>query len=299
MRFRTSLATALVAVSFPALAAPPQPAAAQALDALANAERSFAKAARERGWRTAFLDFFADNSIALVPDPVPARDRLKARPARQSSEEELTWEPKAGDIAASGELGWLTGPSTFIDHTARNPSPSYGNYLSVWKKQKDGQWRVYIDIGTNVPAAVPFPTWFTHVTAVPRYNGKDSATTATASLLDADRQLNAALRSIDPASGYAARTIEHSRLHRVGTSPAVSVGKDEIIHWFAANPTPMRATTTAGEAAASGDLGYVYGKYDLAIDKPQHGAYVRVWSRHADGQWRVAADVTAPVTVSR
>lgn len=277
----------------PAVAAR-QSSGAQALDALANVERRFAQAARDKGWRAAFLEYFAEDSIALAPDPVPARDRVGSRPVRPFSEEELIWEPKAGDIAASGEIGWLTGPSTFVDRTVAQPTPNHGNYLSIWKKQKDGEWKVYIDIGTNVPSAVPFPTWFTHVTAVPRFNGPADASRSTASLLDADRELNAALKTADAANAYVARLVEHGRLHRAGTTPAVSVGADAVRRWFAANTGTLGASSSAGESAASGDLGYVYGKYDMSGAAPQHGAYVRIWSRDGDGRWKIAADVTAP-----
>jgi ketosteroid isomerase-like protein len=278
-------------------ATPPQRNGAEHLQALADAERTFARAARVKGWRAAFLEFFAEDAIALTPDPTSAFARLKTRPVKPFSEEELTWEPKAGDIAASGEMGWLTGPSTFIDHTAKDSTPGYGNYLSVWKKQPNGQWRVYIDIGTNLDAPVKFPTWFKHVTAAPRYKPtKDTKDTKEpAGLLDADRQLNAALATANPGKAYVAKTVEQSRLHRAGTVPAISVGSVEIAHWFSANPAPMTATTTAGETAKSADCGYTYGKYEIAGATPQHGAYVRVWSRGGDGQWRVAADVTSPI----
>jgi ketosteroid isomerase-like protein len=266
---------------------------AQMLDSVAAVERRFAAAAREQGWRAAFLEYFADDSIALTPEPESARDRLKTRPVRPFSEEELTWEPKAGDVAASGDLAWLTGPSTFVDRTAPQPKPSYGNYLSIWKKQKDGRWRVFIDIGTSVPSPVAFPTWFTHVTAVPRYldRTESSASIATADLLAADRRLNDSLKSADAANAYLSRIVEQARLHRAGTTPAVSVGAAQIKEWFAANTGTLTATTTAG---ASGDLGYVYGKYDLAGAGSQHGAYVRIWSRDGKGEWRIAADVTGP-----
>jgi ketosteroid isomerase-like protein len=268
---------------------------AQTLDAVAATERRFAAAARDHGWRAAFLEYFAADAIALTPDPESARDRLKTRPVRPFSEEELTWEPKAGDVAASGEIAWLTGPSTFIDRTAPQPKPSYGNYLSIWKKQKDG-WRVFIDIGTSVPSPAAFPTWFTHVTAVPRYldRTESSASTAAAGLLAADRRLNDSLKGPDAANAYLTLVVDHARLHRAGTTPAVSVGADQIKQWFAANAGTFAGTTTTGEAAASGDLGYVYGKYELSGATPQHGAYVRIWSRDGNSRWRIAADVTAP-----
>ena len=49
-----------------------------------------------------------------------------------------------------------------------------------------------------------------------------------------------------------------------------------------------------GGTDASGDLGYTYGRYDMAEPPAEDGAYLRVWSRQPDGQWRVGADVTAP-----
>jgi ketosteroid isomerase-like protein len=302
MKTLAALALLILAPFMGVRMTPPQRSGAEHLQALADAERTFAKAARVKGWRAAFLEFFAEDAIALTPDPSSAIARLKTRPVKPFSEEELTWEPKAGDIAASGEMGWLTGPSTFIDHTAKDSTPGYGNYLSVWKKQPNGQWRVYIDVGTNVDAPVKFPTWFKHVTAVPRYkptrdtkDAKETEERTTAGLLEADRQLNAALATSDAGKLYVARTVEQSRLHRAGTTPAISVGPAEIAHWFSANPAPMTATTTTGETAKSADVGYTYGKYAIAVATPQHGAYVRMWSRGGDGQWRVAADVTSPI----
>ncbi len=103
-----------------------------ALEALAETERAFAKAATEKGIRDAFLEFFADDAVALVPEPASWKARLRAGPAVPFGEHELLWEPRVGDVAASGELGWLTGPSTFTNKTDRR-EPQYGNYLSVWR----------------------------------------------------------------------------------------------------------------------------------------------------------------------
>src|SRR5438067_5621778 len=195
MRTFIAITLLMMAVALPAAVPTLPPTTAQALDALTAAERTFAKTARVKGWRAAFLEFFSPDAIALAPDPTSAVARLKIQPVRPFAEEELTWEPRAGDVAVSGALGWLTGPSIFIDHTAQNPSPNYGNYLSVWKKATDGSWRVFIDVGTRASSPVSFPSWFTHVTAVPRYRGTELPSQSAARLLDADRELNSALSS--------------------------------------------------------------------------------------------------------
>src|SRR5206468_11920769 len=94
------------------------------LEALVDTERAFARAATEKGIRDSFLEYFADDAIAFNPAPISAKERLRGRPARPFSEYELRWEPRTGDIAASGELGWLTGPSSFIDHTVAEARPA-------------------------------------------------------------------------------------------------------------------------------------------------------------------------------
>src|SRR5437773_1366116 len=82
----------------------------QTLQRLVEAERQFAHAATQKGIRDSFLEFFASDAIALTPEPRSAVERLRGRPSQPFSEAELTWEPRAGDVARSGEIGWLTGP---------------------------------------------------------------------------------------------------------------------------------------------------------------------------------------------
>ena len=78
-----------------------------ALLAMAETEREFARAAKVKGIRDSFLEFFAADSIAFTPDAVPARARLLEQTSTPFAVKELLWEPRTGDVAASGELGWL------------------------------------------------------------------------------------------------------------------------------------------------------------------------------------------------
>lgn len=263
------------------------------LQALADAERAFAKAATVKGIRDSFLEFFSDDSIALRPTVAPAKDRLRAQPSQPFSVHELTWEPRTGDIAASGELGWLTGPSTFIDHSAKDSKPGYGNYLSVWRKQPDGAWKVYIDVGANTPQLVSFAPGFVRFPLAARYAGKDGKAAATATLLEADRTVNDRLAGQGTVAAYTDRLTSASRLHRPGF--LTIVGVSPIRDWLGSNASEMSATTTTAESSSAGDLGYAYGTYGVKRAASQSGAYVRVWTRDADGKWWIAADVTQPI----
>ncbi len=65
----------------------------------------------------------------------------------------LSWEPKKAEVAKSGELGWTWG--TFELHTKDaegKPVVRYGKYVNIWRKQKDGAWKVILDMGNASPA---------------------------------------------------------------------------------------------------------------------------------------------------
>jgi ketosteroid isomerase-like protein len=50
------------------------------------------------------------------------------------------------------------------------------------------------------------------------------------------------------------------------------------------------------EVARSGEIGYSYGMYELTMNDPKgnpvadHGKYVEVWKKQADGSWKCAVD---------
>ena len=258
-----------------------------ALQSMADTERAFAESCTRKGIRDSFLEYFADDAVAFSPAPISAKERLRSRPARPFSEAELRWEPRLGDVAASGELGWLTGPSTFIDHTSKEARPQAGNYLSVWRREANGSWRVFIDVGSQPPNPVSFAPGLTRLEFPGRYAGSDSQEQASASLVSADRALNAAAAG-NSGDAYGPVTIGASRLHRSGFMP--TIGPTAIGAWMRQHMPSMNATTGTARAARSGDLGYSYGTLEASSAKP--AAYVRVWQRDAGGKWLVVADVT-------
>jgi ketosteroid isomerase-like protein len=264
------------------------------LAAMADTERQFAKTATSKGWRDAFLDFFAEDAIALGREVTLAKDGLRKQPSTPFSALELVWEPRLGDVAASGDLGWLTGPSTSINHTSKEPKPNHGCYLSIWRKQPDGTWRVFIDVGAGAPEPVPFATGFTRMPFGGRFAGKEGKDAAGKSLAQADRDLNAQMAAQGAAQSFASRVSASSRLHRPGYTPVV--GAEAIASWLKEHASTARAAARDGaaEAAAAGDFGYTYGTFEITAPKPLAGAYLRLWNRDASGRWWLMVDVAQP-----
>jgi ketosteroid isomerase-like protein len=269
-----------------------QPSMPPELLAMADTERAFAKTATVKGWRDAFLDFFADDAIAFANGVTSAKDGLRKQPSTPFNVFELVWEPRLGDVARSGELGWLTGPSTSINHSAKDSKPGYGCYLSIWRKQADGNWRVFIDVGANSPEPVTFAPGFNRIAFGDRYNGSETKDAATQSLAHADRELNERIAAASASKAFGERLTPASRLHRPGTAPLT--GSDAIARWLNDNASASTATGGSAEAAVSGDFGYSYGSYEIKEPKPSKGAYVRLWNRDAAGRWWLMVDVAQP-----
>jgi len=261
------------------------------LQALVDTERDFARTATVKGLRDSFLEYFADDAIALAPTPESAKARLRAQPAQPFSELEIVWEPRLGDVAASNDIGWLTGPSTIVNHASGKSVPRFGNYLSLWRRQPDGRWRVFIDVGVNTPELPAFAPGFTRTPFGAKYAGQGDKGSATRTLAEADGSFNERLAS-GAATAYAERTTAASRLHRPGARSVV--GKDAIAAWISAGAPSMSAVFASAEAAQSGEIGYSYGLYEVKGGTPEKGAYLRIWTRDTAGTWFVVADVTQP-----
>ena len=68
----------------------------------------------------------------------------------------LTWTPVHADMAASGDLGYTFGTYEFRSKGKDGkPTVELGKYASIWKKQKDGSWKVVMDMGNSSPAPKP------------------------------------------------------------------------------------------------------------------------------------------------
>ena len=60
----------------------------------------------------------------------------------------LTWAPRVADASPSGDLAYTSGDAIIREGS----DVSYSNYLTVWKRQSDGKWRVVADGGNSAPA---------------------------------------------------------------------------------------------------------------------------------------------------
>jgi ketosteroid isomerase-like protein len=120
-------------------------------DLLFRLEANFAADVAKHG-HDAFLTYFADDGVEVVDGGGFDTKDLMQKRAPWPEGTTLTWTPIKAEMSASGDLGYTYGNYIF---TAKNKDGkvvvNHGKYTSIWRKQKDGQWKVVVDMGNSSP----------------------------------------------------------------------------------------------------------------------------------------------------
>lgn len=126
---------------------------------LEAADRAFAADVAREG-TAAWLRWFDPNGAQLVPGAIVRGD--SARRALMSGllddpHLKLVWEPDTAVVAASGDIGYTIGHSQVRQTNADGSVTirSTGRYLTVWRRQPDGSWKVELDTGNTDPKPKP------------------------------------------------------------------------------------------------------------------------------------------------
>jgi ketosteroid isomerase-like protein len=145
------LAVVLLLISLFAATSFAQSKTSKGADLLFKLEADFAKAVAEHG-HAAFVSYFAEDGVELDEGGgITSRDEIGKQPAWPEGTS-LTWTPVKADMAASGDLGYTYGNYIFKSKNKEGKVvASYGKYMSVWKKQTNGSWKVVVDMGNSSP----------------------------------------------------------------------------------------------------------------------------------------------------
>lgn len=275
----------LLSLALAALLVGPAAAASSAkVSEVVEAERAFARAARTEGVNAAFVRYSAADAVVFQPGPVNARQALAKNPIPPVP---LQWWPVYAGIAASGDLGFTTGP--FVAGSGERKG--HGWYFTIWRRQADGSWRWMLDHGPPTREAAPYGP-DTAPAALPP--GQRSARgRAFAGVRTAEAELAAALAA-DARAALPRFLAADGRLMRVGPQPAV--GAAAWAELLAAGPDRIETAPLGGAASAAGDLAYTYGSARWRKgERDVSGHYVRIW-QHRPGGWKLVVDnmIAAP-----
>jgi ketosteroid isomerase-like protein len=125
-------------------------------ETLRQLEGEFMNAAAEHG-SAGYLSYYADDSVELPNGGPIIQGKVniaKGMGFLDQKDNRLTWTPVGADLSASGDLGYTYGTFEFRSKGKDGkPAVDHGKYTSIWKKQKDGSWKVVLDMGNASPAS--------------------------------------------------------------------------------------------------------------------------------------------------
>ncbi len=122
---------------------------------LFHLEEKFAQDTAAGGGK-AFASWFADDAVTLSTGKAAVLGKINIANSANwdPTQYQLTWTPQGGQMSPNGDMGFTWG---HYEGTAKDrngaPIKTAGRYMTIWKKQADGSWKVALDSSNDEPPA--------------------------------------------------------------------------------------------------------------------------------------------------
>ena len=259
--------------------------AQSAVENIVAAEKSFARYASENGTKKAFLNFAASDGLLFLPDKVNAREYWSAR---SESKGALVWAPNFADASANGMLGYVTGNWEFRPEGKTLAPTGYGQFVTIWLRQPDGEYRFVIDIGVGHEK----PASFSEQWSSPQEKA-DDLYEKNLSAGDAANAFFEVLTRDGLAKAYERFAVEDVRGYREGQMPLL--GRKALTGYIKKEKAVYKLAKRSS-FFGSADLAYSTNTYAKSADGKvvEKGNTVQIW-KLIEGKWRLVLDVFKPV----
>jgi ketosteroid isomerase-like protein len=117
--------------------------------ALMRTDAAFSALSKSSGMKSAFIDYLDSNAVLLRPGklPITGAEVIDFLIQQNDSDIIYSWDPHHAEVAESGELGYSYG--VYLLQSKETGETRYGTYMSVWKKQPDGKWKLLLHSGNE------------------------------------------------------------------------------------------------------------------------------------------------------
>jgi ketosteroid isomerase-like protein len=277
MRPKNFLAAAICAIALGAFAQSPGTLAAREI---ASVDNEYSNLSVAKGMPAASVEYFAEDGIAFAPSAVNGK---KYWASRTNFPGTLIWQPVFAFAAAGGDLGFTTGPWD-LKKGSEQPSLGYGHYVTIWSKQRDGKWKIALDVGIENPEPREPPS---NLEVLPSdiAAGTRRQDDARRELGKGERKLAEAARN-DIGKAIIDSATEDVRVYRDKSFPAVGLGAVTLMLGSEHGQVTFKAG--GSKMSSSGDLYYSYGNYsEERGNVVEHGIYVMIWRVNMNGDWKV------------
>jgi len=126
------------------------------VDDLLESDRAFARDSAEQGL-DGWVSWFSDDAARFTPggDVVRGLEAIRERDAPIFADPavRLVWEPTDGGLFDDGDHGFTAGRYEVIRFRDGSSSEtiSRGRYVSIWRRDDVGRWKVILDTGSADP----------------------------------------------------------------------------------------------------------------------------------------------------
>jgi ketosteroid isomerase-like protein len=115
-----------------------------------NTDIEFSKLSKKEGMFKAFLTYADDEAVILKNNsmPITGKDKIgKSYTGKSDTSFMLTWSPLDVFISKSADLAYTFG--TYTLEYRNDTLQTYGTYVTIWKKQPNGEWKWVLDTGNE------------------------------------------------------------------------------------------------------------------------------------------------------
>jgi ketosteroid isomerase-like protein len=121
---------------------------------LISADTAFSALASKEGAYMAFLAVATPGTKILSQPTGLGPAAIAAEFKDTSPTSTLTWKPSYAEASATGDLGYTWGRFEYRDSPpSGKPVLVTGTYVTIWRRQADGSWKVVLDGGNADPKA--------------------------------------------------------------------------------------------------------------------------------------------------
>ena len=267
------------------------PDSSSALFSMREAEHNFARASVMYGRNEAFVQNFADESVIFadkwLTNGKQFWEQLKASPIV------LKWEPEFMDISESRDFGISTGPWDLQEYRPYTSPIATGYFLTVWKRQAGGVWKVILDAGSTTPPLKSPHHNFLFPPGADKLVSKPPVIRVELScreLLDRDKEFQSEWKKSPEASTYISFLGPKARIQLSGHIPTTDT--DTITGIITRIDKKLTWKPIGEGAAGSGDLGFTYGLLEIpGNNESTKGHYVRIWRKYPGAGWKISLDM--------
>jgi hypothetical protein len=260
------------------------------VNTVVDAEKNFNKLVERKGIKGGFLTVADPGGIIFKPNVVNITEFYNSIDKQAGT---LSTKPNFARISVNGDLGFTAGP--YIYQNGNDDSDKvFGDYVSVWRADNDGKFKLLINLGIQHPEAEQeAPIDFKNSDLKQRVALSKDPFGGKKIIMATDNLFNHSL-TLSTLAAYKEFLSGEGRYYFPGFEPVV--GQDKIMKFIDNEAISITATTTDAGRSTSNDLAYTYGKARIKKgDIVSDYNYVRIWEIDATHKWNILLEVFSSV----